>query len=244
MEEEFYFCIKNYMAHTHRVDKYTKQKMWMCFIVPFLCLFFLWGLRKVGLTIIDNTNIVQNDYRDLKMMFSILWNILIIFFFGIGLGSLPVGLALALSIRSKYLYQKNENTDGIPSEQQKIQYKNTWNWGAAGLTFIWGAYYRVWSVYVLFFIYYVELWVWLIGHELFSTEVYIIILIVFLVVRISAFIFLGKTGGRLAWKNTWLTKEDFRKSQEKWKYLGIAFFVIFICLAIWNGYVVFSSLIL
>lgn len=74
-----------------------------------------------------------------------------------------------------------------------------WNWGAAGLTWIWGVYYGVW-----------------------------ISLLVFIpLVNIIMWIILGIKGNEWAWRaEKWKNTEEFIASQKKWRPLGIAFFVL------------------
>ena len=74
-----------------------------------------------------------------------------------------------------------------------------WNWGAAGLTFIWGVYYSVW-ISLLSFI---------------------------PVLNLVVMIYLGLKGNEAAWKkNRWPSVEAFKASQEKWKVWGIIFFIL------------------
>lgn len=74
-----------------------------------------------------------------------------------------------------------------------------WNWGAAGLTWIWGVYHGVW-ISLLMFIPFVNLVMWII---------------------------LGIKGSEWAWKaRPWESVERFVASQKKWKPWGIAFFII------------------
>lgn len=80
-----------------------------------------------------------------------------------------------------------------------------WNWGAAGLTWIWGLYHGVW-ISLLIFIPLVNLVMWVI---------------------------LGIKGNEWAWKaRPWESKEKFITSQKKWKPWGIAFFIISFLLGI------------
>lgn len=74
-----------------------------------------------------------------------------------------------------------------------------WNWGAAGLAWIWGVYHGVW-----------------------------ISLLVFIpLVNIFMLIILGMKGSEWAWKKQqWESVEKFVSSQNKWKFWGIIFFAL------------------
>jgi len=76
-----------------------------------------------------------------------------------------------------------------------------WNWGAAGLTWIWGVYHGVW-ISLLTFIPFVNLIMWVI---------------------------LGIKGSEWAWRaRPWESVERFVSSQKKWKPWGIVFFALMI----------------
>lgn len=74
-----------------------------------------------------------------------------------------------------------------------------WNWGAAGLTFIWGAWHRVWISLLMFIPFLGFIW-WIV---------------------------LGIKGNEWAWrKNKWESVEQFKVSQRKWKPWGIVFLIL------------------
>jgi hypothetical protein len=74
-----------------------------------------------------------------------------------------------------------------------------WNWGAAGLTWVWGVYHGV----------------------------FISLLAFIPLVNIIMFIVLGMKGSEWAWKaRKWESVEIFVSSQKKWKPFGILFFVL------------------
>ena len=82
---------------------------------------------------------------------------------------------------------------------------NKWNWGAAGLTWIWGAYHSVWMSF-LSWIPILNLFFWII---------------------------LGLNGNKWAWQKTkWESVEKFQLAQNKWKPWGILFFILTIILTI------------
>lgn len=74
-----------------------------------------------------------------------------------------------------------------------------WNWGAAGLSFIWGLYHHVWLSLVVF----VPL------------------------VNIVWWIVLGVKGNEWAWRSQrWVSVDEFNQMQAKWKPWGITFLVL------------------
>jgi len=96
-----------------------------------------------------------------------------------------------------YVYDKRSgewNKSIVPSEIKG------WNWGAAGLSYIWGIYHKVWFSLLIF--------------------------IPFL--NIITVIILGIKGNEWAWKSQkWESVDSFIESQKKWKPWGI-FSLIFI----------------
>lgn len=87
---------------------------------------------------------------------------------------------------------KKENSV-VPPEISK------WNWGAAGLTWIWGIYHNVWISLLMFIP----------------------------LVNIVMIFVLGNKGNEWAWKaQKWESVEKFLASQKKWETLGIIFFVL------------------
>ena len=74
-----------------------------------------------------------------------------------------------------------------------------WNWGAAGLSLIWGVYHGVW-IALLSFVPIINIFIWII---------------------------LGLKGNEWAWRaNKWENVEQFTVSQKKWKSWGVVFFVL------------------
>jgi hypothetical protein len=74
-----------------------------------------------------------------------------------------------------------------------------WNWGAAGLTWIWGVYHGVW-ISLLVFIPLVNIVMWFV---------------------------LGIKGSEWAWKSQkWESVDAFKIAQKKWKPWGIVFFIL------------------
>jgi len=89
----------------------------------------------------------------------------------------------------------------IPIEIKK------WNWGAAGLTWIWGVYHGVWKAMLVLFL--------------------VRIPFVGLFVSLIVIVFLGLKGNELAWKSQkYESVEKFLQSQNKWKKWGIIVLVL------------------
>lgn len=117
--------------------------------------------------------------------------------------TIPIGIIMWIiySLRRESAHagaifdERSGNGDAsiIPAEIQK------WNWGAAGLTWIWGAYHDVW----------------------------IALLAIIPVLNIVMLIVLGLKGSDWAWQaNKWKNVEEFAAMQKKWEPWGIAFFVL------------------
>jgi len=111
---------------------------------------------------------------------------------------IPVGI-IYLSKREEFAGMKfdprsgKDNTSEIPSEI------NHWSWGAAGLTWIWGVYHRVWISFLVFIP----------------------------IVNIVMIIYLGIKGNKLAWRaDKWESVEKFLETEKKWKPWGIVFFAL------------------
>ncbi len=121
---------------------------------------------------------------------------------------LPIGILIGL-----YYLRRNKivemlrwdersgkgNLSEIPAEIKGF------NWGAAGLTFVWGAYHSVW----------------------------ISLLALIPIINIVMMIVLGFKGNQWAWqKNKWESVEVFTASQNKWKPWGAAIIAITVFLNI------------
>jgi len=83
-----------------------------------------------------------------------------------------------------------------------------WNWGAAGLSIIWGIYYRSWKVFWGLILRYIP------------------------IIGILWIIYTGFKGNEWAWKaNKWESVSAFKESQDKWTPWGIIYiaFNVFFC---------------
>lgn len=92
-------------------------------------------------------------------------------------------------------FVQNTSGQGFSSEVP-LELKG-WNWGAFSLTWLWGISNRVW--------------------------ISLIALIPFPLISIAMMIILGIKGNEWAWQyRKWDSIEQFKKSQRKWKFWGIA----------------------
>ncbi|MCC7051354.1 MAG: hypothetical protein IT239_06220 [Bacteroidia bacterium] len=113
--------------------------------------------------------------------------------FGILLG-IPLGI---IFLSKKELvpglqYDERSGKKGASIIPQEIQ---GWNWGAAGLTWIWGSYHGAWIAFITFIP----------------------------LLNLVAWIILGIKGNEWAWKaRAWNSVDEFIAAQKKWKYWGMA----------------------
>lgn len=113
---------------------------------------------------------------------------------------IPLGI-IYLSKRVVYPGMKFDSRSGRGAASDIPTEIDHWNWGAAGLTWIWGATHRVWVAFLAF----VPL------------------------VNIFVLIYLGVKGNELAWRaEKWESVEAFLESQRRWKIWGIVFFILII----------------
>ena len=119
-----------------------------------------------------------------------------------------VGVLVGTPLGIIYL-NKKELTEGAKYDERSGKKEASvvpeeikgWNWGAAGLTWIWGVYHGVW-ISLLTFVPFISLIMWIV---------------------------LGIKGSEWAWKaRQWESVEKFVSSQKKWKPWGVIFIVIHI----------------
>ena len=119
-----------------------------------------------------------------------------------------IGILVGIPLGIIYL-NKKELADGANYDERSGKKEASvvpeeikgWNWGAAGLTWIWGVYHGVW-ISLLAFIPLINLIMWII---------------------------LGIKGSEWAWRaRKWESVERFVSSQKKWKPWGIVFFALMI----------------
>lgn len=130
---------------------------------------------------------------------------------------IPIAIVIAviqlIKKNKKISKIKKKNISNTYTEMQK------WNWGAAGLTWIWGIYYNLWITLAI-----------LIPALITPTriELFIMPLNIFLMVN------MGVNGNEWAWhKNKQQNIDGYITSQKKWKYFGM---LSFIFLIFYNAY--------
>jgi hypothetical protein len=102
----------------------------------------------------------------------------------------------AINAKSTINYDERSGK-GVASEMPK-EIKG-WNWGAAGLGWVWGIFNNTWLAFLEFIPY----------------------------LGIAWWIVLGIKGSEWAWQNKkWESVEQFKRYQKKWNNWGIIFFVI------------------
>lgn len=117
-----------------------------------------------------------------------------------------IGIPLGIIVGIIYLTRSDlppdavyDNRSGNGDKSSIPPEINKWNWGAAGLGWIWGAYHRVWISFLVFVP--IMNYVW--------------------------WIVMGLKGNEWAWKkNRWVSVEDFLAKQKKWAPWGIVFFLL------------------
>lgn len=110
--------------------------------------------------------------------------------------AVPVGFIVAIFYTLKDNMREGEydGRSGMGEAAVMPEELKGWNWGAAGLGYLWGFYYRSWLT--LFAFVPVLNFVWWIA--------------------------MGLEGNRWAWeKNSWHSVEEFRASQKKWRVWGM-----------------------
>lgn len=122
------------------------------------------------------------------------------FFLGLMLAAVPLALIVGIPIGIVFFFKRDDQVSGTHSPHT-IAPENIkgWNWGAFGLTLIWGIYHRVW----------------------------ISLLTLIPLIGLPVKIYLGIFGNELAWKkNKWNSVEQFKQAQQKWRIWGILAFII------------------
>ena len=129
---------------------------------------------------------------------------------------IPLGIYFLVK-RDKLLGASFDKRSGEGSNSVIPDEIKGWNWGAAGLTWIWGLSNSVW-VSLVSLLPFLDLFFWII---------------------------LGINGNEWAWRKTkWESVQEFQKTQNKWKPWGVAFLIIrFLPLALVILVSLFSPLI-
>ena len=118
------------------------------------------------------------------------------------LAGIPLGIYLLVKKDPNAVLatrQKMDKRSGLGAQSIIPDEIKHWNWGAAGLTWIWGSYYSVWISFLM----------WISPISLFW------------------WIVLGIYGNEWAWRNhAWASVAEFQATQDKWKPWGILFVVV------------------
>lgn len=159
----------------------------------------------IGVVIIQATSALLGVNSDTPSIASIVANLINWILIIIGIVSV-IGFVIGIPIGIIYLC-KRELVDGVNYDERSGNKEASivpeeikgWNWGAAGLTWIWGISQGVW-ISLLAFIPLVNIVMWIV---------------------------LGLKGNEWAWKSQkWESVDAFVSYQRKWKPWGIAFFII------------------
>lgn len=175
---------------------YKRKKVWAV-AVPL-------GLLMVTIFTSVLSESVQGEFQTIMDIFApIIYTISIIWF--------VIGIFASLHFHNSQKQDALCHYDGrsgrgkdseVPEEVKR------WNWGAMGLTFIWGAYHGVWRSFFVF---------------------------VPILNIIYPFV-LGYKGSEWAWrKNKWKSVEDFKRSRRRWNIAGVISLLILIPMMIIGG---------
>lgn len=164
--------------------------------------------RGLGDTINQGLNygtIADFGTRDPREVIFLVINVVLGFLAILCIIGIVIGVILAI-----VLFNKKELVSGVYDERSGKGKDSIippeikgWNWGAFGITLIWGIYYGAWVV----------LWGLLLG--------------LIPLVGILWQVYVGIKGNEWAWrKNRWQSVEEFMAAQNKWKPWGIVFFIL------------------
>lgn len=193
----------------YAVSPKNKKKGMALIIGPFICLVFVFAAYAVatfvaaqmyGLSVEESMNTPANELSSvaLNIVNVILGLIGILCVIGI-----PIGIILGIIfLNKKELISGNfDNRSGNGKGSVTPEEIKGWNWGAAGLTWIWGVWHGIWISFLVFIP----------------------------LVNIVMIIVLGIKGSEWAWQSQkWESVEKFKASQNKWKPWGIAFFILMV----------------
>ncbi|HLC89852.1 MAG TPA: hypothetical protein VJG65_02735 [Patescibacteria group bacterium] len=193
----------------YAVSAKNKKKGLALIIGPFICLVFVFIAYAVatfvvaqmyGLSVEESANTPANEIGSgvLNIINVILGFIGILSIIGILIG-IPLGIVFLNKkelVSGVFDDRSGNGKNSIVPEEIK-----GWNWGAAGLTWIWGVWHGVW----------------------------ISLLSIIPLINIIMVIVLGLKGNEWAWRSQkWESIEKFNASQNKWKPWGIVFLVLMI----------------
>lgn len=193
MEEKFF---------DYELNKTYKKKRFQWTITPFISIGVIL-LVMIGYIALQGSSI---DFTRSGVF--IYLNLLLLLLGLVSIIGIIVGFILSIVYMVKVEQDPNLKYDpnsGKGNDSQIPEEIKGWSWGAAGLTWIWGGYHKVWISF-LHFIPYVNLIWWII---------------------------LGFKGNAWAWQSMkWESIEHFKQEQQRWKPWGIATILIVIVLFI------------
>lgn len=194
--------------HDHTVcEKDNKRNTFigLCWLIaPTLSLVVILSIYAIASFIITQSSGdlgLSGDYETISSIIRVILGLFgVVSVIGIMVG-IPLGI---ISLNKQKFCSGNYDVrsgKGSASEIPKEFVYLGWNWGAAGLSFLWGMANRVWIAFLMF----------------------IPILNLFVI------FYLGFKGNELAWRaNKWESVEKFKEAQDKWRPWGILFFILII----------------
>jgi len=196
-------------------NKNRKIGLWLL-IAPGFGLVFIFAAWAIASFVIGGLEVASSDSPEALSSVANIINIVLGFLGIIAVVGIIVGIPLGIA----YLMRSDSIDTSGPCDPRsgKGVYSEIpeeirgWNWGAAGLSWIWGAYFRVWISFLMFVP--ILNWIW--------------------------WIVMGIKGNEWAWSKTkWRSVEQFNKAQDKWKVWGIIFiflpFALIFLSAIFGG---------
>lgn len=189
---------KNQSTNIYIVPHKNRKKGVIYIAVPILGLSLVFITFDVVNYFLKRSNLDATTYEGLQSITSVILGFIGLIF----VVATIVGLILGIKLLNKKELADSKLFDPRSGEGKKSEIPpeiKGWNWGAAGLSAIWGLYHRVW----------------------------IYLLIVIPIFNVFWIIVLGRKGNEWAWrKNKWESVEQFKSSQKKWMVWGIVFFII------------------
>ena len=179
--------------------KQQKIKGWYIILIPFFLflvsfilstvLFWVIGLFENGETMLTFVKIVN-----------VLLGITLVLGLSGTMICLPIGIGY-INQKENDILCSHDKRSGMGKASEIPKELHGWNWGAFGLQWIWGGYFRVWKAFWMFVP----------------------------IVNILWLIVLGIRGNKWAWQaRKWKSVEDFLRIQHKWRIWGIAWFVLYV----------------
>lgn len=193
-----------FKQHDHLVCEKTNKKntfVGLCWLIaPFLSLIVILIIYSITSFVMSQSSVnTGGDHDTVSSIINVI----------LGLGGVVavIGIIIGIPLGIITLNKRNfcsgrydiRSGKGSSSEIPKEFVYLGWNWGAAGLSLLWGMANRVWIVLLMFIP----------------------------IVNIFIFFYLGFKGNELAWRaSRWESVEKFKEAQDKWRPWGILFFIL------------------